>query len=429
MSPSHPDQAWAKVQALLLDAALLDPLLDRYGDLIHDKLAIERFLKAHKGDVRQAFEQMKAHLHWRNSYKVDSITDEDFSDMKARGELYWTGHDKNGVPTLTWILSKHDGGKQSAERFVRFLVYQIECGMRSLPSYPNTEFNIMVDLTDVGFGNNDPEMIGLLQSTLVQNYPKVRKGLYVFPVNWFVHLFWDTIIKPILSTLQPDIEDKIIPLKGDYEAELRSRFDVDQIEVTYGGKLDLTGYPTPAVLPYCPTSLKSIANAKAQKAIRERTASISSQSSAASSTTMKACQKLARAEISERHRKAAVSHRKRGVRSKSSSSWASYGKLWWATLVIATGSLISTVSGDKAGLLTPLVSAAGLGFVSWKVLGGQNRDGKGGSVGDDDEVRTEVNILQRVKAEAELLEGKETREGPGSSSWAWATRFAQCSGF
>ena len=48
-----------------------------------------------------------------------------------------------------------------------------------------------------------------MQSVLAKNYPKVRKGLFVFPVNWFVQLFWDTLLRPLLSTLQPDIEDKV----------------------------------------------------------------------------------------------------------------------------------------------------------------------------------------------------------------------------
>jgi hypothetical protein len=49
----------------------------------------------------------------------------------------------------------------------------------------------------------------ILQSVLAKNYPTVRKGLFVFPVNWFVQLFWDTLLRPLLSTLQPDIEDKV----------------------------------------------------------------------------------------------------------------------------------------------------------------------------------------------------------------------------
>ena len=68
---------------------------------------------------------------------------------------------------------------------------------------------VRVDVLSQGYANADQEMGIILQSVLSKNYPKVRKGLYVFPINWFVQLFWDTLLKPLLATLQPDIEDKV----------------------------------------------------------------------------------------------------------------------------------------------------------------------------------------------------------------------------
>lgn len=66
-----------------------------------------------------------------------------------------------------------------------------------------------LDILLQGYANADQEMGIILQGILAKNYPKVRKGLYVFPINWFVQLFWDTLLKPLLATLQPDIEDKV----------------------------------------------------------------------------------------------------------------------------------------------------------------------------------------------------------------------------
>ena len=62
---------------------------------------------------------------------------------------------------------------------------------------------VRVDVLSQGYANADQEMGIILQSVLSKNYPKVRKGLYVFPINWFVQLFWDTLLKPLLATLQP----------------------------------------------------------------------------------------------------------------------------------------------------------------------------------------------------------------------------------
>ena len=91
----------------------------------------------------------KAHLEWRIRYKLEGIVDEDFSDLKAHNELYWGGYDKDGVMTLMWQLRKHDAKRTDAKRFVRFFVHQIEAGLRTCYSYPNGQFNILVDLDKV----------------------------------------------------------------------------------------------------------------------------------------------------------------------------------------------------------------------------------------------------------------------------------------
>ena len=36
-----------------------------------------------------------------------------------------------------------------------------------------------------------------------------RLMLKLPPLGRFVQLFWDTLLKPLLATLQPDIEDKV----------------------------------------------------------------------------------------------------------------------------------------------------------------------------------------------------------------------------
>mmetsp|Transcript_14047 Transcript_14047/g.32364 ORF Transcript_14047/g.32364 Transcript_14047/m.32364 type:complete len:548 (-) Transcript_14047:156-1799(-) len=249
---AHVD-GWKQISDKLIDLALGgDEDVMKYGDLIVDEKAIRRFLAANKGNVDKALHQFVKHLKWRQDYQLDTIVDEDFSDMLELGEIYWAGKDLEGVPTLTWLLRKHDAKRQDADRFVRFLVFQIERGLRALPDYPNGRFNIAVDLSQAGYSNMDHEMSVKLQVVLTQNYPKVRKALYVFPVNWFVQLFWDTLLKPILSTLQPDIEDKICPLRGDYRAELLKRFDISEIEIAFGGELDIEERRNPKFSEYVP---------------------------------------------------------------------------------------------------------------------------------------------------------------------------------
>ena len=152
---------------------------------VADAVTCSRFLRGAKGNVGRAVAMFQAHLEWRVRYKLDAIVDEDFADLKAHDELYWGGKDKDGVMTLMWRLRKHDARRTEAKRFVRFFIHQIESGLRTCEHYPNSLFNICVDLDKVGYANTDQEMGIILQSILAKNYPKVRKGLYVFPVNWY----------------------------------------------------------------------------------------------------------------------------------------------------------------------------------------------------------------------------------------------------
>jgi hypothetical protein len=178
--------------------------------------------------------------------------------LEARGELYWGGTDLEGVPTLTWLIGKHLPSNQCPKRFVRFFVCQIERGLRTSPQYPNSMFNIFVELTDAGLHSIDGNVAALLQPILMKNYPKVRKGMFVFPVNWFVQLCWNTVLKPLISSLQPDIEDKICPLYGDFRPQLFARFSPDQVEVAFGGNLNLANCQPPTILAYKSLTLDAV---------------------------------------------------------------------------------------------------------------------------------------------------------------------------
>jgi hypothetical protein len=119
-------------------------------------------------------------------------------------------------------------------------------------------FNIFVELTEAGLHSIDGNVAAFLQPILMKNYPKVRKGMFVFPVNWFVQLCWNTVLKPLISSLQPDIEDKICPLYGDFRPQLFARFAPEQVEMAFGGKLDLALRQQAAVLDYQSISLDAI---------------------------------------------------------------------------------------------------------------------------------------------------------------------------
>jgi hypothetical protein len=69
---------------------------------------------------------------------------------------------------------------------------------------------------------------------------------------------------------QPDIEDKIVPLRGDFKAQLLTKFDREEVEIAFGGTLDLSKHPPPQALPYKPISVTSILSAQRARQTREQ---------------------------------------------------------------------------------------------------------------------------------------------------------------
>ena len=192
---------WQKVRDALIALAVEgNDAVDRYGDVITDRGVCMRFLKAHKGKVHKAVDAFKAHLEWRVEYGFDNIVTEDFDDLKKFKEVYWGGRDLDGTMTLIWRQRKHDARRTAPSRFVRFFIHQLESGLRSGADWPNTRLNLMVDLAGMGYNNVDQEMYRELQPILVNNYPKVRKVLYVYPLNWFVEIIWNAVLRSVEST-------------------------------------------------------------------------------------------------------------------------------------------------------------------------------------------------------------------------------------
>jgi hypothetical protein len=138
-------------------------LLDKYWWLISDT-TLRRFITANNCDVDAAQAQILSHLEWRGPYGVDTITEEDFSDMAALNELYWRGFNNKGYPILVWNAARHNAsGVIPAERYTRYFVYLLETGARDF--FGGSEkpglFSIMLNAKGVGRRNIDFAMMKL----------------------------------------------------------------------------------------------------------------------------------------------------------------------------------------------------------------------------------------------------------------------------
>jgi hypothetical protein len=82
--------------ALIARALAGNAAIAKYGDLVTNEHACERFLLSSKGHVRTAVEAFQLHLEWRVAFALEAVVDEDFADLKDVNEIYWGGRDKDG---------------------------------------------------------------------------------------------------------------------------------------------------------------------------------------------------------------------------------------------------------------------------------------------------------------------------------------------
>jgi hypothetical protein len=61
-----------------------------------------------------------------------------------------------------------------------------------------------------------------------------------------------------------------VPLRGDFKAQLLTKFDREEVELAFGGTLDLAKNPPPQALPYQPISVTSILSAQKARQTREQ---------------------------------------------------------------------------------------------------------------------------------------------------------------
>ena len=126
---AHVDELMASFEVMRAQRGTSEAeLLDKYWWLITDT-TLRRFITANNCDVAGAQAQILSHLEWRGPYGVDSIKDEDFSDMAALNELYWRGFNSAGHPVLVWNAARHNdpatGKPATAERYTRYFVYLV----------------------------------------------------------------------------------------------------------------------------------------------------------------------------------------------------------------------------------------------------------------------------------------------------------------
>ncbi|EKX43185.1 hypothetical protein GUITHDRAFT_163951 [Guillardia theta CCMP2712] len=160
----HQDTAWIQVRKQLFDMEddFKECVYENYH-LLCRKSFVQRWINSCNGDVERTVTRLKKHLKWRTSYKINTILSEDWSQFDQE-EMYASGIDLNGIPSMTWRLSKHKRSSISVEDYMRFLICAMEKTWATNPYAAHMS----------------------CMETVVENYPDNLEHIFIFPVIWVV---------------------------------------------------------------------------------------------------------------------------------------------------------------------------------------------------------------------------------------------------
>eukprot|EP00960_Hanusia_phi_P005593 162226-Hanusia_phi.AAC.1 len=230
-------QAWEQVRDNLLGMDT-DPHrlhVSANEEILRRRAFVMRWLRSSHPpmDVQQTTDRLLKHLKWRYDEGINEIQNENWEEFDADGDLYVSGLDKFNRPSCTWRIAKAKRRKPQA--VVRYLICTIE---RARAVNPDADgINFLFDCTGTTLSSFENlfflDFIGVLQ----ENYPENLIRCFVFPVNWVTKQLFE-FGKPLLSQ---ETKSKLMFFrKHDIENELTNFFDVEEIEKSYGGSLQLT---------------------------------------------------------------------------------------------------------------------------------------------------------------------------------------------
>ena len=207
-------------------------LLNKYWWLVTES-TLRRFITANNCNIDGAQKQILDHLRWRGPYGVESILEEDFSDMEARRELYWEGFDLEGNPVIVWNVARHDGSEVSPERYTKFFIYLLEVGARDFFGGAEKPGTFVIILNAAGIGPKNLDIAGgkYAGPILENHFPERQRRTYVVHVGRLIRFAWGIAC----NFLDPGTVYKICLLSGFHEQALLENFSPEQVRAIERG--------------------------------------------------------------------------------------------------------------------------------------------------------------------------------------------------
>ena len=182
---------------------LLKPVIEQNPNdydlpFLADEWTLERFLKAKKGNQKEATCALLKTGKWRVKQSIASYKPEDFGEYISSGVLRSYGTDLKGRPVFYFFAQLYHNDKKAPRPFEQFVIWSIENHYHKC----QTQTTIVIDFTGGGVGTFVPKLINILQ----KHYPELLgSALIVGAPKCFVG-FWNSLKKII----DPDVLAKIV---------------------------------------------------------------------------------------------------------------------------------------------------------------------------------------------------------------------------
>jgi len=153
----------------------------------------ERYLRARKGDVRQAARMLAETLRWRREVRPGEIDGREFDGWRRTEGLYVGGLDGSGRPVLV-TRKKADGLRPGEEpRYLRHLAWTLEnCARLMRPGQERWVW--LMDLNGYSRANSPPLRVSLATlRTLADHYPERLERVYLVDAPGVFSVLWNVL--------------------------------------------------------------------------------------------------------------------------------------------------------------------------------------------------------------------------------------------
>ncbi|KAK9764625.1 hypothetical protein K7432_007716 [Basidiobolus ranarum] len=169
-------------------------------------------------------------MRWRQSFRYDSILEEDFSDLIGAQKVFFHGNAKDGTPILIWRSCKHLVNVAERSREIRFYVWILVKAEQE--GILTDKITIIYDRSHATKANTDLGLAKEAFPIFQRHFPERLKSIFVFPSSFLLTSLWQCI-KPFID---PVTAQKIrIWKENEYRTKILEYVDSSNLLERFGG--------------------------------------------------------------------------------------------------------------------------------------------------------------------------------------------------